>query len=399
MKDSETAIAMVLVEAGSEYEQKENNGLSHFLEHMCFKGTKNRTGEEIRTLLDGLGTQSNAFTGEEYTGYYAKARYKKIDRLIDLVSDLYLNPIFPEKDIDTERGVIIEEINMYEDLPKSKVWDIWNELNYGEQPAGRSILGPKENIKSFKREDFVNYHKAHYMPNKTVVVVAGNIDRAQVIKLIQEKFGNLKKGKYLKKPKATQKKDTPKIKIHNKKPDQTHFVIGYESFDLHDERNYALQVAGVILGQGFSSRLFVRMREELGICYYVSAGNYTYSDRGQFLAYAGVGNERIQEAVDAILIEFNKLRDQKVDEAELLKAKDYIMGNYATGLETSDAWAMHYGFQELMHDKIKIPKEYEKKIRAVTASDIARVMKQVINPKTLRLAVVGPQDPKMIKLA
>jgi predicted Zn-dependent peptidase len=392
MKDSQSAIAMVAVEAGSHYEGKEINGLSHFLEHMCFKGTEKRTGEEINMELDGLGAESNAFTGDEYTGYYAKAHHKKVGKLLDIVSDLYLNPTFPEKDINIERGVIIEEINMYEDMPMRQIHLLWEELLYGDQPAGRSIIGPKSNIRKFKRDDFVEYHKTHYIPQKTTVIVAGNVNRRDILKQVKETFGSAKKGKVVKKQKIKVYQKNPAIKIQNKKTDQTHLHIGFHSFKMGDKRNIPLGVAKAILGGGMSSRLFRKMRDELGMCYYTKASIQNVTDAGNFGVFSGVGNKRTEEAVSVIIEEFRKMRDEEISEKELKKAKEYIIGNMATSHETSESWADFYGFQELLHQDIKTIKQLEKEIRAVTVKDIKRVLKQVIKKETLNLAIIGPHN-------
>jgi predicted Zn-dependent peptidase len=392
MKDSQSAIAMVAVEAGSHYEGKEINGLSHFLEHMCFKGTEKRTGEEINMELDGLGAESNAFTGDEYTGYYAKAHHKKVGKLLDIVSDLYLNPTFPEKDINIERGVIIEEINMYEDMPMRQIHLLWEELLYGDQPAGRSIIGPKSNIRKFKRDDFVEYHKTHYIPQKTTVIVAGNVNRRDILKQVKETFGSAKKGKVVRKQKVKISQKTPAIKIQNKKTDQTHLHIGFHSFKMGDKRNIPLGVAKAILGGGMSSRLFRKMRDELGMCYYTKASIQNVTDAGNFGVFSGVGNKRTEEAVSVIIEEFRKMRDEEISEKELKKAKEYIIGNMATSHETSESWADFYGFQELLHQDIKTIKQLEKEIRAVTVKDIKRVLKQVIKKETLNLAIIGPHN-------
>jgi predicted Zn-dependent peptidase len=395
MKESQTAIAMVLVETGSEYEDKKINGLSHFLEHMCFKGTTNRSLKEIAEELDGLGAENNAFTGEYYTGYYAKARYSKFPKLMDIISDIYLNPTFPEKDIEIEKGVILEEINLYEDLPMRTVHDVYNELLYGDQPAGRTIGGKKENIKSFKREDFVKYHDTHYIPQKTTVVVAGNVDRKEVKKLVKEKFGNLKKGKIVKKPQVVEKQNKPGIKLHYKKTDQTHLVLGVRSYPSGDKRNMILKIVTTILGGGMSSRLFKRMRDELGMCYYVRVGNHSLLDHGSFDISSGVTNSRTQEAVEVIVEELKRIRDEEIDPKELKKAKDIVLGRLATGLETSEDWADHYGLQELMHLDIETPKDIVKKVKAVTTKDISKVLKKIVVNDGLNLAIVGPhKDPK-----
>ncbi|HMO79059.1 MAG TPA: pitrilysin family protein [Candidatus Paceibacterota bacterium] len=391
MKESQTAIMMVLVETGAEYEDRATNGLSHFLEHMCFKGTKNRTLDQIATELDSMGAENNAFTGETYTGYFAKAEHSKIKKIIDIISDLYINPTFPEKDIDIERGVILEEMNMYEDLHMRKVFDLYNELLFGDQPAGRTIIGTKENIKKFSRDDFVKYYQTHYIPQKTTVVVAGKIKEGEIWKEIKKKFGNLKKQKIIKKPKTNFSQNKPEIKIKYRDIDQTHMIVGFRSFDLYDKRNPALSLASTILSGGMSSRLFKKMRDELGLCYYVKSSNSASVDHGNFYVRIGVGNHRAVEAISVLMQEFKKIRDEKITDIEFQKAKDIVVGAFANGLETSDSWAMYYGDQELFHQKIQTPEQYIKKINALTPQKVQKVLKEIFKKENLNLAIIGPQ--------
>lgn len=391
MKESQTAIMMVLVEAGAEYEDGQINGLSHFLEHMCFKGTKNRTLDQIATELDSMGAENNAFTGDTYTGYYAKAEHSKIKKIIEIISDLYINPIFPEKDINIERGVILEEMNMYEDLHMRKVFDLYNDLLYGDQPAGRTIIGTPENIKKFTRDDFVKYYQTHYVPQKTTVVVAGKIKESEIWKEIGKKFGHLKKQKIIRKTKTTFSQKKPEIKIKYRDIDQTHMIVGFRSFDLYNKKNPALSLASTILSGGMSSRLFKKMRDELGICYYVKSSNSTSVDHGNFYARIGVGNSRALEAISVLMQEFKKIRDEKINEIEFQKAKDIVVGSFANGLETSDSWAMYYGDQELFHQKIDTPEQYINKIKALTPQKVQKVLKEIMKNENLNLAIIGPQ--------
>lgn len=390
LMDSQSAIGMVLVETGSDYEKKEQNGLSHFLEHMVFKETTNRTGDQIKLEIDSMGASSNAFTSNEFTGYYAKASKEKISKIIDFVSDMYLNPTFPQKDIDIERGVIIEEINMYEDLPQRKIVDLWQELLYPETPAGRSIIGPKENILSFNRNDFVEYHAQHYVPAKTVVVVGGGINEKEVISQIKSIFGAIENSKAVTRPKTKFIQTKPQTLITYKKTDQAHLIVGFRSFDQYNKKNHALKVAATVLGKGFSSRLFTKMRDELGLCYYTKAEVDTYTDRGAFIVRSGVTVARAQEALSVIMEEFKKLRDIKIPKEELQKAKDYLIGNFSIGLETSEDVADYFGFQELLHDEILKPKELIAKIKAVTSEDIQKVLKEIMKEKNLNFAIIGP---------
>jgi predicted Zn-dependent peptidase len=394
LSESQSAIGMVLVETGSDFESKELNGLSHFLEHMCFKGTTHRTGNEIKLEIDGMGAASNAFTSNEFTGYYAKASKDKIHKIIDFVSDIYLNPIFPQKDIDIERGVIIEEINMYEDIPQHVVSNIWQQLLYPNTSAGQQIIGPKENILKFNQKDFSAYHKLHYTPAKTVFVVAGNIDEKKIITQLKNIFAPVVQGKIAKRPKTKFVQAKPQLSIQYKKSDQSHLIVGFRSFDQYNEKNYPLKLASIILGKGFSSRLFTKMRDELGLCYYVSASIDSYTDRGAFYVRSGVTNVRVHEAVEVLMLEFKKLRDETIEEKELQKAKDFLLGNFAIGLETSEDVADYFGFQELLKEKILYPKDYVKKIKAVTVEDIQKVLKEIVKEKNLNLALIGPFESK-----
>jgi len=395
--DSQSAIGMVLVETGSDYESQEQNGLSHFLEHMVFKETTNRTGEQIKLEIDSMGAASNAFTSNEYTGYYAKASKEKISKIIDFVSDMYLNPTFPQKDIDIERGVIIEEINMYEDLPQQQVSEMWQNLLYPNTSAGRPIIGPKENILSFNQKDFIAYHKLHYIPSKTVFVVGGGINEKKVIEQIKSIFEDFPTKKISKRSKTKFAQDKTQIVIKNKKIDQAHLIVGFRAFDQYNKKNYALKVAATILGKGFSSRLFSKMRDELGICYYVGAGLDTYTDRGSFIVRSGVSIKRVHEAVSVIMEEFKKIRDIQISASELQKAKDYLIGNFSIGLETSEDVADYFGFQELLHDEILKPKQIIAKIKSVTAEDIQRVLKEIFKEKNLNFALIGPFENKEIE--
>jgi predicted Zn-dependent peptidase len=394
LAESQSAIGMVLVETGSDYEPKELNGLSHFLEHMCFKGTASRTGDQIKVEIDGMGAAANAFTSNEFTGYYAKAHKSKIGKIIDFVSDIYLNPTFPQKDIDIERGVIVEEINMYEDLPQRTVVDLWESLLYPDTPAGRPVIGPKENILAFNQKDFVEYHQAHYVPAKTVFVVAGNINEKEVTAQLKKLFASVGNKKVVKRAKTKFAQAKPQVLIKYKKTDQTHLVIGFRSFDQFNKKNYALKVAATILGQGFSSRLFVKMRDELGMCYYTRAGVDTYTDRGAFIVRSGVTNARSHEAVEVIMDEFRKILVEDIPVHELKKAKDYMIGNFSIGLETSEDVADYFGFQELLHEEILKPADYVKRIQAVTTADIKKVMKEIMKEKNLNLALIGPFEDK-----
>lgn len=391
MRDNPTVTVLVLVATGSKYETKEISGLSHFLEHMCFKGTTRRpTAQAIASELDALGCQYNAFTGQEYTGYYAKADAKHFEKVFDVISDIYLNSTFPEAEIEKEKGVIVEEINMYEDMPQRQVQDLFMTLLYGDQPAGWNIAGTREIVRSFNRSQFVAYKNAHYVPKATTVVIAGKVSQKSVEKKVQTVFGVLPSTKKHTKPKVVEKQTKPALMTKQKATDQTHLVLGVRTVDLFHKANPSLDVLATILGGGMSSRLFLKLREELGVAYYVRAANATFTDHGFFEIRAGVSNDRFEEVVREILTECVRMTRELVPESELEKAKEYIVGNVKLELESSDAWASYFGGQEVLGRKIETIEDYEKKIRKVTAKDIQKIAKEIFVDARLNLAFVGP---------
>lgn len=398
MPESLTVTVLTAVSAGSDYENEDNNGISHFLEHMCFKGTNKRNCSEINIELDSAGADSNAFTGNEYTGYYGKAHYKKLPILLDVVSDIYLNSQFPEDDIEKERGVILEEINMYEDLPQRKVWDYLDELMYKGEAAGRTVLGPAENIKKITREDFVNYKKDHYVAEGTTVIIAGKIDQKEVIKKAKELFKDISTTKKVKRKKTKFSQKSPQVSINYKKTDQSHLLFGFKTFAGDDDRNPALSVLTTILGIGMSSRLFTEMRDKRGLCYYTHANRVGYTDRGILAISSGVGNDKLEESIEVIMNECRKLCEEEVGPKELKKSKDLIIGKNAMSIEGSDDVAMYLGMSNVKFGEPKKMAEWNSKIKKVTSKDVKKMANLIFKNEKLNFAVIGPwKDDKKIK--
>ncbi len=401
MKDNPTATVLVLVEAGSKYEDKKVNGISHFLEHMCFKGTIRRPKAiDISKELDSLGSQYNAFTAQEFTGYYAKSDAKHFSKIFDIVSDIYLNSTFPDAELQKEKGVIIEEINMYEDMPQRHVQDLMMKLLYGDNPAGWNIAGEEKNILKMKRDDFITYKKAHYLPEATVLIVAGAITEKEVMNEVNKIFRTMKRGRKVGKVKVKERQKKPQVLINFKKTDQTHFVLGVRSLNLFSRKNTVLLVLGGVLGGGMSSRIFQKLREEMGVGYYVRAYNDAYTDHGFFQISAGVDNKRIKEVIRAVLDECNKLKNEKVNEEELQKVKEYLIGNMKLSLESSDDIANFFGGQELLKREIKSAEEKMEKIRKITAKEIQNLANNIFKNNKLNLAIIGPfkEKEKFIKI-
>lgn len=382
---------LILVEAGSKYETKEINGISHFLEHMCFKGTKNRPQPGlIAKELDAIGAEYNAFTGQESTGYYAKAQNKDLDRILDIVSDLYLNPVFNADEINKERGVVIEEINMYEDTPMRRVHELFTGLLYGDQPAGWDIAGRKEIIERLQRDDFLKYRGEHYLAKSTAVIVAGKFDEAEVIKKARGLFKDIPDTRKSGKIKTAESQSRPTALVKYKESDQTHLVVGVRAFDIFDERRFALELLSGILGSGMSSRLFQKVREELGAAYYVSASADLLSDHGFLAASAGVDHRKIETVIRAVLSEFKRFAEEEVSPEDLQRAKDHFTGRLFLGLEGSDDLAGFYGGQEIIKKEMIEPEELAARIQKVTAKEIIDVGRHIMRDDKLNLALIGP---------
>jgi predicted Zn-dependent peptidase len=296
--------------------------------------------------------------------------------------------------MEKEKGVIIEEANMYEDMPQAHVQDLFMEVLYGDQPAGRSTLGTKENINKMVRDNFVNYKKIHYVAENTVVVVAGNITNEEVYKEVNKYFKDISVSKSGKKPKTKDEQTKPNIKILYKETDQTHFVLGVRTFSLFDKRNTVLSLLAGVLGAGMSSRLFSKLREEMGVAYYVRAYNNPSLDHGSFQISAGVNNTRTGEVIKEIIKECNLITNVLVEKKELDKVKSLIIGNMKMSLESTDDIANFYGGGELLKKEIKTLEEKIKEINKVTVKDIQKMAKIIFKTKNLNLAIIGPYKDK-----
>ncbi len=387
---------LVLVETGSKYEAKELNGISHFLEHMVFKGTEKRPKAiDISTELDSLGAAYNAFTSFEVTGYYAKVGKQHFDKALDIVSDIYLGQIFDPNEIEKEKGPVIEEINMIEDTPMRKVPYALIELLYGDQPAGWDIAGPKEVVKRLTRDNLLKYKREHYVAKATTVVIAGAVDEKTALEKVKEAFAKIPVGDKSGKLRVEEKQSESQLSIEKKNLDQLHMAFGIRSYDVFDKRRYAADVLSDILGGGMSSRLFQIVREEMGAAYYIGAHHNELTDHGYLSIGVGTNNKLIVKVTNAIMNELEKLKDKQVGKKELQKSKDHMIGGMMLGLETSDAIAGFYGEQEVIMQKILTPEEIAEKIKSVTAQEIRNVANDIFKNEKLNLAVIGPVEDEV----
>jgi predicted Zn-dependent peptidase len=390
-----STIAQVLVETGSKYETKKLNGISHFVEHMVFKGTKKRPSTKIiAEEIDAVGGQMNAFTGQEETGYWIKVPSKHSKLALEVVADIYLNPLLDEKEVEKERGVILQEMAMINDSPGRKIEDVFMDLLYGDQPAGWSIIGTEKSVKKIQASDLRKYMQKKYSPQKTVVTVAGNFDVVKMKGVIEKFFGAKKRQRGGVMRKIVENQSKPQIKIENKETDQTHLILGFRTFDMFDKRRYALSLLSGILGGGMSSRMFLKIREREGLAYYIHTANELSLDSGVFVVQAGVGHNNLKKAVKLILQEIKKISQKQVSQRELKKAKDKLEGGVLMGLETIQARAGFVANQELHRKEVKTVDYILEQYKKVTVADIQKVARDIFRNSKLNLAVIGPQKGK-----
>ncbi len=388
-KNSQTVTVLVLAGTGSKYEEKRINGISHLLEHLTFKGTKKRPNKLlISEPLDRVGGVYNAFTGQEYTGYFAKVAKKHFDLALDTISDIYLNSVFKQAEIEKEKNVILEEIKMYFDHPSSHVQNLWLELLYKDQPAGRLISGTKESVLNIKRKDILDYFNTQYTAKNTVVVVAGNFNKAE--EKVKKHFAKIKNTPSLKKEKTLENQKKPEVLCHFRKTDQTHLCLGVRAWDIFHPKKYSLEIIAALLGGMMSSRLFLKVRENLGLAYYIHTDFSKDTDTGYLVSQAGVDNNKVEKAISVILKEYKNLTQKKVSNKELEKAKENLKGSLILGLETSNSQAIFYGTQEIIKREILTSKQICAKIDSVSSEDILKAAKEIFKPENLNLSLIGP---------
>lgn len=403
MENSEAATLLVLANVGSRFETKNTSGISHFLEHLFFKGTKSRPKlGQVHKDLDRIGAIHNAFTSKEITGFWIKSSAKDFDVGLDIVSDILLEPLFKPEEIEKEKGVILQEISMYEDEPRRKVWDVLENVLFGDQPIGWDVSGTKESVSKIKRDDIVRYKEANYFSKNMLIVAAGNLEAKETFSKIAKHFGKVKKGKNKPCQKVRISQKSPQFKITEKKSDQTHLALAMRAYDMFDEKRYALNLLSVILGGNFSSRLFTEIREKMGLAYDIYAFPDYATDCGYLGVGAGVGHSEFKRTMKKIAEILKNIKQKGVSKKELKSAKSFIRGQTALKLETSDDIATFCASQELFYNKILQPEEILKKIEKVSQNDIIKTSRELFRPDKINLAVIsqekGEKEKELKKL-
>lgn len=390
-----TLTTLLLVGAGSRYENEKNNGIAHFLEHMFYKGSKKYPNPKIISqIIEGMGGHWNAFTSKDYTGYYIKASTDHFPQIVDILSDILLNSLFETSEIEKEKGVIVEEINMYEDTPQRRVGEIFENLIYKGNPLGFDIAGNRETVTSFNRDTFVDYMDSLYHPNNAVLVVAGGLDKGEkdFLKIIEEKFGSWKSGKSNGFTKFNKEQNEPRILVHYKKTEQAHFCLGFPIFGIHDKRKRILNILITILGGGASSKLFQEVREKKGLCYYIGTGAEQYLETGSIVTQAGIAKdvEKVKIALAATLIEHENMVKGSFSDEDIIRAKEMIKGRLLLSMEDSFNIANFYGNKQLLENRIESPEEIIKKIMLVSRAEIVSLAKEIFTKNKRNFTIIGP---------
>jgi predicted Zn-dependent peptidase len=404
MSGVESVTVLVLANTGSRFETTARHGIAHFLEHMVFKGSQNYpTAQALAATIDGVGADFNAFTSKEYTGYYVKAASRHVELALDVVSDMLLTPKLRQTDIDREKGVVIEEIHMYEDSPQNHVGNLFDRMAFAGSGLGHDIIGNEKTVSALTSADFKKFLQDWYGLPNLLLVLAGDetvVGSDQILDQAKQAFSKRdsqldeEKGKVAVKAElTTDPYSKQRFHLENKKTEQAHFILGWPGPNHGDSDRYALALLNIALGANMSSRLFTEVREKRGLAYYVRSEIDAYHDVGLFGAAAGVDPKRIAEALEVTINEFTQLaggaKSMPVSAGELSRAKEYVAGKMALSYENPQAIAQYYGLKQVLMDKIETLDEVLEKIRAVELDDIQRVIEKIIQPGEMRLAIIG----------
>ena len=390
MKNTEAVTSLFLAGTGSKYETRKLSGISHLLEHLIFRGTKNYPKPtSISQALDEVGGFYNAFTDKEVLGIIFKTSSENFNLALRILAEMVSSPLLNKDELIKEKRVVIEEINMREDDPQILILDLWETLLYGDQPAGWQVIGSRKTVNKISQKDLFNYSKNFFIGKGSVLIIVGDIKK-DMEKNIKKNFSILSSKERIKKEPVEEHQQEPKILLRFKETDQTHLCLGVRTFDTFSDKKYALALIASLLGGMMSSRLFVEIREKKGLAYYVRTSCEHYTDTGYLMTHAGLNNTKVFEAVEIICKEYQRLKTERVTKKELDKAKENLKGRLKLGLETSDSFASFFGLQEVIGQEVLTPQQQWQKIAKITPDDILKIAKEVFRPDRLNLALIGP---------
>lgn len=393
IKDISSVTIMVLVAAGSRHEGASNNGVAHYIEHTFFKGSTNRPSSiQIAMDTELMGANSNAFTSYEYTGYYIKVPKDNFKKSVEILADMLLNPLFSEEELDKERGVIIEEIRMYEDIPRERVRQSFMENVFKDNPLAQDIAGTVESMQNMHRDELLNFVDANYNSSNIVISIAGSVTPDEAMEVLNQEFAGIQNGSVASFEKMEGYKLDSKVDVINDKTQQTHLIMGSFANPRKSPKRYAEKIGNSILSYGFGASLFQVIREQLGLAYYVGSRTSNFSDIGLFSVSMGVNSNNTQVAVDAVINELVKLSRGEFSDQDLERAKNYLIGNYTTELEATDDIAQLFGLQELLSGELESFSTIKSNIEAVTREDIINTWQEIIVPDNFYMSVITDTD-------
>ena len=390
MPHMESVAVGLWIGAGGRYEAERVCGVSHFIEHMLFKGTRRRTAREISQTVEGIGGYLNAFTGEETTCYYARASHRHLDTLLDVLADIYLQPRFAVTDIVKERAVIKEELRMYRDQPDHYVQELLTETLWPNHPLGRSLTGCPRSLDHIDRAALLDYKRRKYVPASTVVAVSGHCRHDDIVRRVQNVL-TLTRGEHAPRFRpAYSNQRTPRLRFFLKNVEQSHLALAVRGYSRHDERRYALKLLSVLLGENMSSRLFQVIREQHGLAYSIQSSTSFFADTGAFVVSAGLDSRRLPKALRLILRELGRVAERAPKARELRQAKDYAIGQMRLSLESTANQMMWLGEHSLAYGFVETPEAVERRVEAVGADALRQVAADVFRDHRLNAAVITP---------
>ena len=379
----------IWVKVGSQHENLDTNGISHFIEHMIFKGTKKRNAKKIAEDMDAIGGQINAFTTKQMTCFYFKILDENFDKALEIMADMFLNSSFDEKEMSREKKVILEEINMYEDTPEELVFEVLNQKVFDGSSLAYPILGSTQNVESFSHNDIANYYNNNYTGDNIIISVAGNFKKNNMLDKIKSYFGDIKNTSELKNKLESEPKYKKSIVLKQKNIEQVHICLGFPGVKNNLDDIYKLALFNTIFGGGMSSRLYQKIREENGLAYSLFSYNYSFDNIGLFSIYAGINPNKVEDCVKLIISEIKNLEFNKITQEELLKTKEQLKASYLLGLESSSSRMNALGKSMILYNKILTPDEIINKINQVSLKEIQELINQIFDFDKISLSCVG----------
>jgi len=390
MSGMQSAALGIWLKVGGRYEPDQSKGIAHYLEHLLFKGSKKYSCRKIKELIEGVGGSLNGFTSEELTCYLVKMPAQYLDLALDILSDMVLNPLLPEEEIEKERTVILEEMKMYKDLPQSYKYELLDELLWPDQPLGKPIIGSFESVNSIKRGSLFDFSRQYYTPANMVISAAGRINYNKLLTKIEGIFSRFKEKNINTFSKVKEEQDEPQLKLFYKDTEQSHLALGFHGYSRGHPLRYAIGLLNIILGANMSSRLFEELRENKGLAYEIGSHVKYFHDTGSFIVHAGIDNQKVQESIRLILEELKKIKTELVTTSEFKRAKEFFIGQLMLALEDTLDHMLWIGEATTCLDQVYSLKEVIEEISSIKRQDLKKVAGEIFKNEKLNASLIGP---------